>query len=135
MREYAFRLHRGDDLLVEINTFARKNHIKAAVLVSAVGCVSKARIRDASGVTIQEMEEEMEIVSVMGTVSEERTHLHISLSKEDLSTIGGHLKEGCIINTTAEIILLSLGGMSFEEEFDEQTGYNELKIVRVEENL
>lgn len=133
MKEYVFRLHRGNDLLEEIKKYAKEKHIKAAVIVSAVGCVSKARIRDASGVTIQEIEEEMEIVSVMGTVSEERTHLHISLSKKNLSTIGGHLKEGCIINTTAEIVLLSFEDVEFGEEYDKETGYHELKIKRTVE--
>ena len=32
-----------------------------------------------------------EIVSLNGTVSRERCHLHIALSREDLSTVGGHL--------------------------------------------
>ncbi|MSS62526.1 PPC domain-containing DNA-binding protein [Velocimicrobium porci] len=128
MKEYAFRLHRGDDLLGEIKNYAKKNHIEAAVILSAVGCVSNARIRDASGVRIREIKEDMEIVSITGTVSEKRTHLHISLSKNDLTTIGGHLKEGTIVNTTAEVVLLGLMEIKFEEEFDPETGYNELKI-------
>ncbi len=70
----------------------------------------------------------MEIVSATGTISRERLHLHISLSREDLSTIGGHLLEGCIVNTTAEIVLLELESCSFSSLFDPETGYDELII-------
>ena len=71
----------------------------------------------------------MEVVSLTGTVSENRCHLHISLSLEDLSVIGGHLMPGCIVNTTAEVVLCEIDSLSFAKEFDADTGYNELKII------
>lgn len=120
------RLHRGDDLLVAIQTLAESENIEAAVVLSAVGCVSRLRVRDASGVTIQELNEDCEILSLNGTVSKRRTHLHIAFSKEDLSAIGGHLVEGCIINTTCELILAELPGMNFGVEQDVTTGYDEI---------
>ena len=72
MKTYAIRLRRGSDLLLSIEEFCAKNAIKAGVLLSGVGCVTKARVRDASGVTIVDIDEPMEIVSLMGTVSEKR---------------------------------------------------------------
>ena len=123
---YCRRLHRGDDLMAEIKKIAKEHHIKAAVVLSAVGCVSKVRVRDASGVRIQELVEDCEIVSVTGTVSELRTHLHISFSREDLSVIGGHLVEGCIINTTCELVLQELEGWEYGICQDEETGYDEI---------
>lgn len=120
------RLHRGDDLLVEIKKIARDEKIKAAVVLSSVGCVSKVRVRDASGVDIQELNENCEILSLNGTVSDVRTHLHITLSRKDLSTIGGHLVEGCIINTTCELVLKELPAYEFGVEQDENTGYDEI---------
>lgn len=134
MRTLCIRLKRGQDLLISIVDFAKENHIKAGVILSGVGCVTKASVRDASGVTIKEINEPMEIVSLMGTVSEKRTHLHISFSKEDLTTVGGHLVEGCIINTTCELVIGVLDEFEFGEEFDEETGYGELKIDRIYRN-
>ena len=131
MRTHCFRLHRGDDLRGAMENYVRAHHIRAAVVLSAVGCVSRARLRDASGVNIRTLEEHLEIVSLMGTLSEERTHLHISRSREDLSTVGGHLKEGCIVNTTAEIVLLELEGTAFSREPDPDTGYDELVIRQI----
>ncbi len=120
------RLRRGDDLLNSIVRICRDNALPAAVIVSGVGCVSKARVRDASGVTIQRIDEPMEIVSLNGTVGAERVHVHIALSKRDLSVVGGHLTEGCIVNTTCELVLLPIDGMRIGAAFDAETGYDEI---------
>ena len=123
---HCVRLHRGDDLMLSIKELCREKHIAAGVVLSAVGCISQGRVRDASGVTIREIRDHCEIVSLDGTVSETRCHLHISLSKEDLSTIGGHLCPGCIINTTCELVIAELPGIRYGVEEDPETGYNEL---------
>lgn len=120
------RLRRGDDLLQSICLLAREHHIAAGVVLSAVGCISAGTVRDASGVTLRKIAEPCEIVSLNGTVSEARCHLHIALSMEDLSTVGGHLMEGCIINTTCELVLGVLDSWHIGTEFDAETGYDEL---------
>lgn len=126
MRVHCIRLHRGDDLMLTIKAVCQEEDIRAGVVLSAVGCISKGRVRDASGVTIREIEDHCEIVSLNGTVSAARCHLHIALSREDLSTIGGHLCPGCIINTTCELVIAELPGISISKEFDPETGYDEL---------
>ena len=128
MKTYAVRLRRGSDLLRSIEASCAERGIKAGVLLSGVGCVTKARVRDASGVTIVDIDEPMEIVSLMGTVSETRCHLHAAFSKEDLSVVGGHLVEGCVINTTCELVIGEQEGYVYDVEFDEETGYDELII-------
>ena len=126
MRTYGIRLRRGRDLRESIEQFCKEEDIKAGVVLSGVGCVTKARLRDASGVNIVEVDEHMEIVSLMGTVSAGRCHLHVSFAKEVLSVIGGHLVEGCIINTTCELVIGELEEYEYDVEFDEETGYDEL---------
>lgn len=128
MSIHCFRLHRGDDLRRSLEEYARTHAIDAAVVLSAVGCLSRAVIRDASGVTIHTLDEPLEIVSLMGTLSKERLHLHISLAREDLTTLGGHLKDGCVVNTTCEVVLQEVPGVAFGRVWDEQTGYEELDI-------
>ena len=73
-----------------------------------------------------------EIVSLMGTVSEHGSHLHASLAHRDLSVFGGHLRPGCLVNTTAEIVLAELPDTVFTRERDEATGYEELAIRRID---
>lgn len=123
---HSVRLRRGDDLLLSIKEVCQEKEIAAGVVLSAVGCISQGRVRDASGVTIRQIPDHCEIVSINGTVSAQRCHLHIALSKEDLSTIGGHLSVGCIINTTCELVVAELPGVRFGVENDPETGYDEL---------
>ena len=126
MRTVCCRLHRGDDLLPSIRRIAEEEKLQAAVVLSAVGCVSCARLRDASGVNIRELPEHFEIVSMTGTVSAVRCHLHVALSREDLSTVGGHLVPGCIVNTTCELVLLEMEDVAYQVEQDGETGYDEI---------
>ena len=133
MKTHVFRLRRGSDLLKALQEYARTRRIAAGTVVSGVGCVTRARVRDASGVTVRELNEPLEIVSLMGTLSTARTHLHIALAREDLTVLGGHLMEGCIVNTTAEVVLLELDGVRFGAEWDGETGYDELAIFSLEE--
>lgn len=123
---HCVRLHRGEDLLEAIRAVCRQQQIEAGVVLSGVGCILRGRIRDASGVTIRDVQEHCEIVSLNGTVSARRCHVHIALSREDLSTIGGHLCTGCIVNTTCELVIGQLPGISFDVEEDPETGYDEL---------
>ncbi|MEI8597147.1 DNA-binding protein [Vibrio sp. M60_M31a] len=73
-------------------------------------------------------QESLEIVSVMGTLTPEHQHVHISLSDEHGHVWGGHLMEGTIIDTTAELIIHSYPKLTFSREMDESTGYTELQV-------
>ena len=66
MRAHVFRLTRGQDLRAGIETYAREHGIAAGCALSGVGCVLRARVRDASGVTVRQIDEPMEIVSLTG---------------------------------------------------------------------
>jgi predicted DNA-binding protein with PD1-like motif len=124
---HSFRLTKGMDLKKEIETYAINNKVSGIILCS-VGCLSKLTIRLADGKSILEKEGMFEIVSVTGTLSEDGVHIHISVSDENGNTIGGHLKDGCIVNTTAEVVLNIFNNIKFKREYDEKTGYNELVI-------
>ena len=132
IRFHSLRLRRGMDLMQSVKVLCAEKNISAGVVLSAVGCISQGRVRDASGVTVREIGEHCEIVSLNGTVSEKRCHLHIALSKEDLSTVGGHLLEGCIINTTCELVLGVVEGWRCGVEQDAETGYDEIVFAREE---
>jgi predicted DNA-binding protein with PD1-like motif len=123
---HCVRLHRGEDLLESIRQVCREKHIQAGVILSGVGCLLRGRVRDASGVNIREIADHCEIVSLNGTVSARRCHVHIALSFEDLNTVGGHLSTGCVINTTCELVIGELPGICYDVEADAETGYDEL---------
>ena len=127
-----FRLKKGMDLKKEIEDFVIKNKTSGAV-ISGVGSLSHLIIRLADGDTILERDEEFEIVSLMGTLSEDGVHLHIAVSSKDGNTLGGHLKNGSIINTTCEVVLLLFSDIKLKREFDDDTGYDELVILENKE--
>ena len=124
---YCFRLTNGMDLKREIEKYVIDNKI-SGIILCAVGCLSKLTIRLADGRSILEKDGNFEIVSVTGTLSEDGVHIHVSVSDENGNTIGGHLKEGCIVNTTAEIVLNIFDDIKFKREFDSNTGYSEIVI-------
>ena len=127
---HCIRLKRGEDLMESVKQVCREKNIKAGVLLSGVGCILKGRIRDASGVNIREINDHCEIVSLNGTVSAQRCHIHIALSKEDLTTVGGHLCTGCIVNTTCALVIGELPGICYGVEEDPETGYDELIFTK-----
>ena len=128
VKAHAFRLTKGQDLKYELEKYAEAKGIRAGVIASCVGCLSQAVIRSANGKDCIEINKDVEIVSLTGTFSIDGCHLHISVSDEKLTTYGGHLKNGCIVNTTAEVVILELKDFTFCREMDDQTGYKELAI-------
>ena len=130
MKPHVIRLTYGSDLKKEIEKYTTENNIKAGCILSAVGCLNKLVLRTAGAKSIEEIEDDFEIVSATGTISPDGCHIHISVSDDKLQTYGGHLKDGCIVNTTVELILLELEEYNFTREMDKETGYKELVIKR-----
>ena len=127
---YVIRLTKGQDLKKEIDNFVKENNIEAGIVKCAVGCVYEAYFRLAEGNDYFHKKENFEIVSIMGTVSKNGSHIHISLSDNKGNTVGGHLKEGCLVDTTAEICIESFNNYIFDRQYDENTGYKELVIYK-----
>lgn len=129
MKHHVLRLTRGTDLRKGFEDYCKTNNINAAGIVTCVGSLYHASIRLADGKTVKQYDARYEIVSLTGTLSSNGSHFHISIADEDGNVIGGHVSYGCLVNTTAEIILVSLDDeYELSREFDEATGYNELVI-------
>ena len=130
MKELAFRLEKGADLKASIEQKCLDLGINTAVVLSGVGCVYEAKVRLAKAIDYLESKQDYEIVSLTGTVSNGSCHIHISLSDEKGNVIGGHLEKGCLINTTCELVLGILEEYDSIREFDEKTGYDEIKFIK-----
>lgn len=130
MKSHAIRLTKGMDLKEEIERYAKDNNIQAGCILSAVGCLTNLTLRTAGAKSVETIEDDFEIVSATGTISKDGCHIHISVSDDRMQTYGGHLKDGCIVNTTVELVLLELEEYSFSREMDGNTNYKELVIRR-----
>lgn len=121
------RLYRGDEIVSSITKIAKKEGITAGI-ISGIGAVERARIgyygQKNRKYMSQEFTEPMEILSLRGNISikenEPFPHLHVVLSKEDYSCLGGHLFEATVFAFEFEII--EFDGSAYERGLDEDTG-------------
>lgn len=127
MKELAIRLHKGDDLKRSICELCLD---KTGIVLSAVGCLSNLKIRLAGGEDYFEKQADYEIVSLTGTISNGKAHIHGSFSDKDGKVIGGHLCEGSIVNTTCELVIGVLDAYDSNRTYDDKTGYNEIVFRR-----
>jgi predicted DNA-binding protein with PD1-like motif len=128
MNAIALRLIPQQDLKAELDYFVRKQAIEAACILTCVGSLAKVTLRLANQSQASIYNGQFEIVSLTGVMSRHGSHYHIAIADETGQTIGGHLLEGCLIYTTAEIVIGVLPNFSFKREYSEATGYNELAI-------
>lgn len=105
---------------------------RAAFVLSGIGSLSTAGIRLAGAAQPTRLTESMEILTLSGTVAAggEKTgsHMHMAISTATGQVLGGHVAPGCIVLTTAEVLLALLPDWQFTREPDAATGYDELVI-------
>lgn len=99
---------------------------KAACIVSGIGSFSQAMLRYAGEEQGTCLAGPLELLSLAGTLSLDGPHLHASVSDAQGLVRGGHVMQGCIVRTTAEIVLGLLPGWTFGRQLDPATGYPEL---------
>lgn len=130
-RTYALRLRPNQDLKQEIVAFAKAHNIQAGYIITCVGSLKKAALRFANQPNATLLEDKFEIVSLVGTLSHDSgVHLHASISDGTGKTIGGHLMDGNIVYTTAEIIIGEVLDVQFSRRLDSISTYNELFIEK-----
>ena len=132
MKVYTFRLTPGSDLKIEIERFVKAHNIQAGFIITCVAGLQQATMRMAGAVPekqdIRTYKDDYELTSLVGTVSVNGVHLHMSISDKEGKGFGGHLKEGTIIHPTAEIVIGEDESTVYTRELDEETGFPELKV-------
>ena len=129
MNVHVFRLHPGQDLKRELEAFVNQHRIEAGWVMTCVGSLSTANIRFADKKTGTISNGPFEIISLVGTVSRNGCHLHVGVSDGNGRTIGGHLLEGNLVHTTAEIVLGESTSLAFDRVPDKLTGWRELTVT------
>lgn len=125
---HAIRLKPGEDLKSGIEKVVKENNIRAGWVATCVGSLTDYSIRFANQPDGVMGTGHFEIISLVGTISINGSHIHISISDGTGKTFGGHLMPGCKIYTTAEIVLQSTDKYEFTREKDGSTPWEELQI-------
>lgn len=128
MKLHVLRLMPNDDLRQTLDLEAGRRGISAGFILSTVGSLSRACLRYADESIDRLIGGPLEILSLSGTLSPGGCHVHIALADARGAVTGGHVLEGCIIRTTAEIVIGEAPGLAFTREHDAVTGYRELVI-------
>lgn len=128
MQTLAFRLVPGTDVRKELRSIAKKEHISAAVVLGAVGSLTVTCLRFAGQPSSTRFDGKQEILTLSGTLGNDGIHLHMSVADEKGQCRGGHVSDGCIVNTTLELVIGILPEFHFKRLPDDSTGYKELVI-------
>jgi hypothetical protein len=128
MRVVPLRLTPGADLRLALDAWMLQQSEQAGCVISGIGSLSEARLRLAGKGTITSRSGDLEILSLVGTLSPDGAHLHIAIADSTGAVVGGHLCSGSLVRTTAELVLGLLPEWEFRREQDPATGCAELLI-------
>ena len=129
----AVRLRPGQDLRRELLAVAERERIQAGWVLTGVGSLSRATLRLAGAARHAQLEGALEIVALVGTLAQGGSHLHLAVADDHGATVGGHLSDGCVVRTTAEVVVGADDRLRFDREPDPETGYDELVVRHAEE--
>lgn len=129
---HVIRLDKDDELITCLTDHVRKNSLTGGY-INAIGSAKELILSyynlDQKSFEDHLLQENLEIVSLNGNISmlnsDHLIHLHGTLSKKDLSVIGGHIKK-LIISATCEVILYPIP-TKLQRVKDDNTGLNLLK--------
>ena len=128
METLPLRLSPGMDLREALEAAMATRLCRAAFVMSGIGSLRCARLRRAGNPEPDSLDGDLEILTLAGTISPDGSHLHMSVADAQGRVSGGHVAHGCVVRTTAEVLLLLLPEWSFTRELDPATGFAELVI-------
>ncbi len=125
---HTLRLNPDQDLKQAIVQYTLDQKIKAGFILTTVGSLKQAALRFADQSETEIRLGRFEILLLAGTLCLDGVHLHLALADSSGQTLGGHLQSGCLIYTTAEIVIGESPTHHFSRELDPMTGFQELQI-------
>jgi len=128
MRALPVRLRPQQDLRGALQTMLAEHGVSAAFVLQGIGSLGAARIRFAGMNEATELQGDLEILTLAGSLSPDGVHLHMTVSDAQGRVIGGHVAPGCIVRTTAEILLALLPDHQFSRAPDAASGWDELVV-------
>jgi predicted DNA-binding protein with PD1-like motif len=128
MQTLPLRIGAGHDLRAVLDALVAEHRVQAAFVLQGIGSLSVACIRFAGRPDCTELRGDLEILTLGGSLSPDGPHLHVSVADAAGRVTGGHLGPGCIVRTTAEVLVALLPRHRFAREIDPETGFKELFV-------
>lgn len=128
MHALPLRIPAGADLRAALEALPALHGVDAAFVLQGIGSLSVAYLRYAGKSGLTKLRGDLEILSLGGSLGPGGPHLHMSVSDADGRVSGGHMGPGCVVRTTAEVLVALLPGYRFSRALDAATGYNELSV-------
>ena len=122
------RLLPGDDLRAALSAAVAAAGAQAAFVVAGIGSLGPAVLRLAGAEQVRVIDGDVEILTLAGTLAANGEHLHMSVADASGRVHGGHVGNGCVVRTTAEVLVQLLPDWTFSREPDALTGYDELVV-------
>ena len=121
-RIFTISLATGDYVLESIKEVVKKENIKDAVVVSAIGTLDQYRAHyvTTTGFPAQNRFEHwkdkpIELANINGIIANGEPHLHVVVSDSE-KAYAGHLEEGCRTLYLAEIVIIELKDLNLRRE-------------------
>ena len=116
----------GPALLRAAELAMEASNSRSAFIMTCVGTLSVVSLQNAK--EQREIKEKVSVVGLLGTISADgEMNIHISVSNVHGEVLGGPLASG-VVDTTLELVLGTISGVSFRREFDSRTGDKELVV-------
>ena len=122
------RLQPGDDVRAAVVAALLASGHEAGFVLHGIGSLSAAQLRYAGQPEATALRGDLEILTLAGSIAPDGAHLHMSVADARGQVLGGHVAPGCVVRTTAELLLALLPERRFSREHDPRTGYPELTI-------
>ncbi|WP_211441021.1 PPC domain-containing DNA-binding protein [Collimonas humicola] len=129
MQTLPLRLAPGQDLRSVLEAVLIEHGVSAAFVLQGIGSLSLAQLRFAGAKQATELRGDLEILTLAGSLSVDGAHLHMTVADAQGCVLGGHVAPGCIVRTTAELLVALLPEHRFVREPDAVSGFDELVIT------
>ena len=123
------RLRPGDDLKQALESWVAHGGGGSAWVVSGIGSLTVAQLRLAGRTEPSVLDRDLEILTLQGSLCRSGSHIHITVADANGAVLGGHLCEGSVVRTTAEVLIARLPQWQLQRAVDPTTGYRELETL------
>jgi predicted DNA-binding protein with PD1-like motif len=135
-RTYALVFDKGDEVVAELEAFARELALTAARF-TAIGAFSDVKLgyfdRDQKDYLEIPVAEQVEVLSLLGDIAEKdgepKVHAHVVIGGRDGAARGGHLLEGHVWPTLE--VILEESPEHLRRKVDKETG---LPLIALQES-